>query len=260
MKNPGKPQVNSDFTATSSAALHTTADIEHTRINLGLLAKAERKALRWLVIRVPDSVHPDHLTLLGVLGAILTMIGLIAMNIAYSFVVFAILGLLLNWLGDSLDGTLARYRQIERPHIGYFIDHSCDLISQVFIFAGLGLSPHFTIFSAVLALSMYMLMSSYTYLKVMVIKEHNLSYGGMGATELRLGIACWALLEIAIGHQLVDTKFMKYALLDEVISIMWVAIFLCFVWMVKVDLAKAKTLFDKDPGTDFDNLGSRFKP
>ena len=232
----------SDATVTSEPEFH----MEHERVNRGLLANPERRALHWLAERTPAWVKPDHLTALGAAGAVLVMIGFVCANISPYFVSLVIFGLFLNWYGDSLDGTLARYRQIERPHFGYFIDHSCDLISQTFIFLGLGLSPYFTLRSALFALSMYLLMSSYTYLKVMILRTHQLSYGGMGATELRVVLACWSLIAIWADFDLTGTRLMGYPVLDEVVGAMWVIVFLGFIWMVRSDLSKFRHHFRQD--------------
>jgi archaetidylinositol phosphate synthase len=215
----------------------------HERINRGLLAEPERRTLRWLAERTPEWVKPDHLTTLGVAGSVLVLLGFVGANLSPFYLTATIVGLFLNWFGDSLDGTLARYRQIERPRFGYFIDHSCDLISQTLVFIGLGLSPYFTLFSALLALSMYFLMSSYTYLKVVVLNTHQLSYGGMGATELRVAIGCWGLIAIWVGPSLTQAAALHHPVLDEVIGGMWVLVFAGFLWMVRRDIRKFEKIF-----------------
>ena len=212
--------------------------MQHERVNRGFLAEPERRALRWLVERTPMWVRPDHLTAIGVAGALLAMIGFICAHLSPYFVSIVIIGLVLNWYGDSLDGTLARYRRIERPHFGYFIDHSCDLISQTLIFVGFGFSPFFTTRSALIALSMYLLMSSYTYLKVMSLKTHQLSYGGMGATELRVAFACWSIAAAWTHYDPTALKILSYPVLDEVTGALCLIVFLGFVWMVLSDLSR----------------------
>ena len=212
--------------------------MEHERFNRGLLAERERQALLWLATRTPRFICPDHLTLLGLTGGLLTAIGFAACHISPYFLALALFGLFLNWFGDSLDGTLARYRQIERPQFGYFVDHSCDLIAFTFIFLGLGLSPYFTLPSALFALSMYLLISSYTYLKVFIVRRHHLSYGGMGATELRLIIACWALFALWAGPDFIHAPFLNFQAIDLVISVLWILSFIGFMWIVVHDLSK----------------------
>lgn len=219
--------------------------VHHVRVNNSFLATHERRALLWLAARTPAAVTPDRLTFVGVAGAFLVLAGFAASRASPWFVSLAILGLLLNWLGDSLDGTLARYRKIERPNFGYFLDHCCDLISQTLMFVGLGISPYFTLFSALLALSMYLLMSSFTYLKVLILKTHHLSYHGMGATELRLMIAAWALFALWAGPGMIDARFMDIRWIDITIFTMWSLVFMAFVWKVWSDIRWLRPILDQ---------------
>ena len=220
----------------------------HVRVNNSFLATRERAILRWLAVRTPLQVTPDLLTLLGLFGAVLVMIGFAASLASNWFMCLAFFGLALNWLGDSLDGTLARYRKIERPDFGYFLDHSCDLISQTFIFVGLGFSPYFTVFSGLLALSMYLLMTSFTYLKVLILKTHHLSYYGVGATELRLLIIVWALFAVWFGPALIETRFMGPRIIDSVIFILWSFVFIAFMAKVWSDVRRFRPLLDQQAG------------
>jgi phosphatidylglycerophosphate synthase len=219
--------------------------VHHVRVNNSFLATHERNALLWLAARTPSAVTPDHLTLLGLIGAVLVLAGFVACRVSPWFVFLAILGLFLNWLGDSLDGTLARHRKIERPDFGYFLDHSCDLISQTFMFVGLGLSPYFTLFSALLALSMYLLMTSFTYLKVLILKTHHLSYYGMGATELRLLLTVWPLFALWYGPGLTEARFMDLRRIDMTIFTLWSLVFMAFIWKVWSDTRRFRSILDK---------------
>jgi phosphatidylglycerophosphate synthase len=137
-----------------------------------------------------------------------------------------------------LTAPLARYRSIERPHYGYFIDHSSDLIAQTLIIVGLGVSPYFTVASSLLVLSLYLLMSSYTYLRVVTESVHRLSYGGMGATEFRILIACWALFAAWFGPSIATTQAYGFAVLDIVIGGLSALTFLGFVVVIKKDLTR----------------------
>ncbi|MCC3245310.1 CDP-alcohol phosphatidyltransferase family protein [Methylocystis sp. WRRC1] len=210
----------------------------NVRINDSFLAIAERAALAALVRRLPSFVTPDHLTGIGLLGAVLTAAGFVACWWSNWFLVAVVFGLFLNWFGDSLDGTLARYRKIERPHYGYFVDHSADLIAQTLIVVGLGASPFFTVASSLLVLSLYLLMSSYTYLRVVTESIHRLSYGGMGATEFRILVACWALFAGWFGPGITTGRIMSFVALDVVIGALSACTFLIFVFIVRNDLAR----------------------
>src|SRR5919198_5149184 len=103
----------------------------HTRVNDILLGPLERPALQWLAAHMPAWITPDDCTLIGILGALLTLVSYGLSNLNPNFLWLASLGFFINWFGDSLDGTLARYRHIERPRYGYYIDHVIDVICQV---------------------------------------------------------------------------------------------------------------------------------
>ncbi len=208
------------------------------RINESFLALKERAALSALVRRLPHWATPDHLTAIGLGGAVLTLLSFVACRWSDVFLVGVVLGLFLNWFGDSLDGTLARHRSIERPHYGYFIDHSSDLIAQTLIIIGLGVSPFFTVASSLLVLSLYLLMSSYTYLRVVTESVHRLSYGGMGATEFRLLVAGWALFAAWFGPDIATAQAYGFAILDIVIGGLSTLTFLGFVIVIQKDLVR----------------------
>jgi len=158
----------------------------HKRINDILLGPLERPALQWLVAHMPGWVTPDICTLIGVLGAVIIMVSYLLTPISNNYLWFASLGFIINWFGDSLDGTLARYRQIERPNYGFFLDHIVDAINEVLIFIGLGLTPfiHFNI--ACLTLIAYLLLSILVYVTTCVTGEFKISYGKLGPTEIRV--------------------------------------------------------------------------
>ena len=98
------------------------------RVNDSVLGALERPALAWMAVRLPAAVVPDHLTAFGAVGAVLTAAGYVLSRRSLSWLWLACAGLFINWLGDSLDGTLARLRHIERPRYGFFIDHTSDSV------------------------------------------------------------------------------------------------------------------------------------
>src|ERR1700761_3011968 len=122
------------------------------RIQQSWLAASERRLLVAIATRLPSWIKPDQLTALGVAGALLTGTAYAGSVISPCLLWLAIIGLIINWFGDSLDGSLARVRRIERPCYGFFVDHTSDVISQAFIFVGLGLSPHMRFATACLLL------------------------------------------------------------------------------------------------------------
>ena len=120
-----------------------TKDIqEHKRINDILLGPLERPALHWLAENMPGWVTPDLLTAVGLMGSLIALAGYGLSSYDPLFLWLASLGFIINWFGDSLDGTLARYRHIERPIYGFYIDHSMDIVTEALFFIGLGISPY----------------------------------------------------------------------------------------------------------------------
>ena len=120
-----------------------TADI---RVNDTLLAPLERTALQWLCKQMPVWMTPDILTVIGFIGGLVMAAAYWLCNTNKNFLWIVDLGLLINWFGDSLDGSLARYRRIERFKYGYFVDHTVDITTQTIVLLGLGASPfvHFS--------------------------------------------------------------------------------------------------------------------
>ncbi len=161
-------------------------DHNHTRINNTLLGGPEKKALLWMAARMPAWISPDTLTLIGLLASLLIFISYTLTLFNHGFLWLASLGFLLQWFGDSMDGTLARYRKIERPRYGFFVDHIIDSISEALIFLGLGLSPYLRFDLALLALVSYLLLSTYVYLVTYVNGVFRISYARLGPTETRV--------------------------------------------------------------------------
>src|SRR5690242_20176248 len=153
-----------------------------------LLAKPEGVALTWIAERLPARVLPDHLTALGVLAALGIAITYVLSNDGNGWLLVGAALLVVQWLGDSLDGTLARTRKIERPRYGYYLDHLVDAISTALIGIGLGLSPHALLASGMLIVVVYLVLSINTYLETSVFGVFELGFGRVGPTEARLAL------------------------------------------------------------------------
>lgn len=155
------------------------------RIQQNLLARSERRLLNWICARLPGWVTPDLLTGIGMIGAFMVFGGYLASNMGDEWLWLAIAGYAVQWFGDSTDGSLARFRKIERPRYGYFLDHSCDGLATTLVVVGIGLSPYVTLEWALVALAGYLLLSIHAFLSVRVLGELKLSYMNAGPTELR---------------------------------------------------------------------------
>jgi phosphatidylglycerophosphate synthase len=159
---------------------------EHERVNDTLLDPLERPALEWLAAHLPPWMTPDGCTLIGAIGALVIFSGYALSTFNRDFLWLATFGFLVNWFGDSLDGTLARHRHIERPVYGFFIDHTMDAFNEVLIFLGLGLSPYISFSAACLVLIGYLLLSVLVYVRTCVAGEFKISYSKLGPTEFRM--------------------------------------------------------------------------
>jgi phosphatidylglycerophosphate synthase len=156
------------------------------RIHNSLVGAVERRTLAWLVQRAPSQITPDLLTAFGIFGAALTLVGYALTAWSPAFLWLASLGLVFHWLGDSLDGSLARFRKIERPRYGYFLDQSIDVVGNLLICVGMGLSAYVRMDVALLALAGYHALSIYSLVKACVSGELHISLAGWGPTEIRL--------------------------------------------------------------------------
>ena len=157
-----------------------------------LLARPEQRLLEAVARRLPAWVRPDHLTGLA-LGA------------AVAFAVAAATGrfgvaaglLVVQWLGDSLDGTLARVRKAERPRYGYYLDHLADAVATALIGLGLGLSAHMHLWTGLVLVVAYLALSINSYLETQALGRFSLGYGRLGPTEARIGLIALLLAAAA---------------------------------------------------------------
>lgn len=166
----------------------------HVRVNTGLLAAAEKRALVRMAERLPPWVNSDHLTLL----ALASMAGAGGAFWAAAWwrpaLAFVVVALALNWLGDSLDGTLARVRACQRPRYGYYVDHVLDLVGVSLLVGGLALSGFMSPLMALLVLVAYLLASAEVFLATAAQGTFRMSFAGVGPTELRIVLAIGALM------------------------------------------------------------------
>jgi phosphatidylglycerophosphate synthase len=151
-----------------------------------LLARHEKRVLTAIARRLPRWILPDDLTALGVAAAIGICIAYQATNADRAWLWVASALLIVHWLGDSLDGTLARVRGIERPRYGYYLDHLVDAVSTACIGLGLGLSPFMLLSTGALIVVAYLMLSINVYLESCALGRFSIGYGRIGPTEVRL--------------------------------------------------------------------------
>lgn len=165
-----------------------SGDPNHERTSEFLLRRLEARALPWLAERLPRAVVPDHMTLLGVVASAGIAAAYLLTNENPAWLWAASAGLVVQWFGDSLDGTLARHRGVERPRYGFYLDHVVDAFSTVAIGLGLGLSPYMLLSVALAIVIAYLVLSINVYLETHVYGEFSFGYGWLGPTEARLAL------------------------------------------------------------------------
>jgi archaetidylinositol phosphate synthase len=159
------------------------------RLQESFTAQAERKALVWLAARVPPWVNSDHLTLLGFAAMILAGASYALARTNRWGLILASIFLALNWFGDSLDGTLARVRNRQRPRYGFYVDHMIDTVGGFFLMGGLAISG---IVDWRIALGMFiafLMLSVEVYLAACTLGTFRLSFAKLGPTEIRILLA-----------------------------------------------------------------------
>ncbi len=159
------------------------------RIHKSLLARAEKRTLLWLAERTPERISSDYLTLFGFTAQVMTGVSYALARGNRYWLLAGIIFLALNWLGDSLDGTLARVRQRQRPRYGFYVDHMVDSLGALALMGGLALSGYMYPHIAIGLLVAFLLLSIQSYLATYTLGEFQLSFWSFGPTELRILLA-----------------------------------------------------------------------
>jgi phosphatidylglycerophosphate synthase len=202
------------------------------RIHNSLVSGVERQALAWLVRRIPARVTPDGLTAFGIFGAFVTFVGYALTAWSPTFLWLASLGLVFHWLGDSLDGSLARFRKIERPRYGYFLDQTVDVIGNVLICVGMGLTAYVRMDAALLAMAGYHALSIYSLVRACVSGEFHVSLAGTGPTETRLLIVMMNTMIFFFGAPLFVVAGIAMTWCDITVILMTAGYFVTFVYFL----------------------------
>lgn len=203
-----------------------------SRVNTSWLLPFERPLVSWLVVKLPAAVKPDHLTITGFAGALTCGLAYSASSLSPHFLWLANAGLIINKFGDSLDGNLARFRNIERPRYGFFIDNTTDVLSEACIFLGLGASPYMLFDTACLALLSFYIVSLFTFIRAVTCQVFQISYHGIGPTEIHFGLLCYNIYLLTIGPWSMKTRFGPMSPIDAFVIIVFIAVLVSFVVMI----------------------------
>jgi len=208
-----------------------------------LVARFEQWALPRLAARLPRWVLPDHLTGLGIVAATFIMICYMKSNDDRAWLWGAIVGLVLHWFGDSLDGTLARVRRIQRPRYGFYLDHLTDAYATVALGLGLGFSPFMLLSVALAGVVAYLVLSINVYLETYIFGVFRYGYGVLGPTEARLLLITLNLVALFVSplpFTLYGVRFTVFDVGGIVVTIVMIALLLRRAFRNLGELAKAE--------------------
>ena len=178
-----------------------------------MLAGLEKRALVWMAHRMPAWVNSDHLTLVGFLAMALAGLSYWYARYSRAGLMLAIAALAVNWFGDSLDGTLARVRNRQRPRYGFYVDHITDAFGTFFLIGGIGLSGYMSPGISLGLVIVYFLLSIEVYLATYTLGTFHLSFWKFSPTELRL-LLCAGNIALWIRGPAVVLFGQKYLLFD----------------------------------------------
>lgn len=219
-------------------------DPNHKREPKYLLRGFEQAVLPLIARKLPWWLTPDHLTVTGLVACIGICICYAYSGAQPVLLLVACVLFVVNWFGDSLDGTLARVRRIERPRYGYYLDHVVDMISAAAVCVGLGLSPHMSLGTATAALIVYYLLSINVFLETLVLRSFQYGYGYVGPTEMRIVLICLSVgLYLGVNPR-VNVLGWNLALLDV---LGWVAGLVGLGMLCARVLRNLRTLSELDP-------------
>ena len=173
--------------------MNTIPVSEHIREHRSLLAGAEKRTLVWIAKRLPRWVSSDQLTLLGLLSMFFAGCCYWASRWHKETLPLVVVALALNWFGDSLDGTLARVRNHQRPRYGFYVDHVIDILGMLFLLGGLALSGFMSSLITLGLLVAYLMVTAEVFLTTCVKGIFRLASLGFGPTELRIVLSVGTL-------------------------------------------------------------------
>ena len=173
---------------------------EHVREHHSLLAAVEKRLLIRIAQHLPIQIHSDHLTGLAIAAMALAGAGYAMARWDVRAIWIVVFALAVNWFGDSLDGTVARVRGVERPRYGFYLDHVLDIIGITFLMAGLAASGYMTPLIALSVLVTYLLVSGEVFLATAVRGVFRMASFGVGPTELRILLAIGSIALLGNPH------------------------------------------------------------
>ena len=221
---------------------------EESRLHDSPLARYERGVLDWIVRRLPGFVTPDLLTAFGFFGAFVTFLGYALCVWSGQFLWLASAGLAMNWFGDSLDGSLARYRRIERPRYGFFLDQNVDVFGNLLIGGGLAASPFVRVEPAALAIIGYQALTIYVLIRLRLDGVFRVTVLNSGPTEMRLLLVLMNSMILFFGAPRWNLWGLTFAWCDVTVGLFGIGFLVVFAFLIMSDGARLRMEDDLSRG------------
>ena len=205
------------------------------RYNVSFISRYERIALDWIVARLPVGVTPDGLTAFGLLGAFITFVGYGLCVFSDHFLWLASAGLIMHWFGDSLDGSLARFRRLERPRYGFFLDQNVDVFGNLLIVGGMAASPYIRLEPAVLALFGYQALTIHVLVRLNLDGVFQVSVLNSGPTEMRMLIILMNILILNFGAPVWILFGVSFAWCDITVGLFGLGMLCAFAYLILIE-------------------------
>lgn len=203
----------------------------------------EQVAIGWLLPRLPTWATPDRMTALGIFGAAVTFVGYVLGATVVEFLWLANLGLMIHWFGDSLDGSIARYRKIERPRYGFFIDQNVDVLGNLLIGGGLALSSYVRAETAFFALFGYQSLAIFSLTRMALDHTFRVTLLHFGPTEIRALLILMNLLILSFGAPDWVIAGVEFTWCDVTVGLFALGFLVGFLYLVTIN---ARRLRDED--------------
>lgn len=215
-----------------------------SRIQKSVLSKLEKKALIYIAEKLPSSITSDHMTMLGLIGSLLAGIGYVLSNYGKGFLWLSSFGFIVNWFGDSLDGTIARVRNKQRPIYGFYLDHHVDAITTFIICIGAGISPFVSLDVSLFIMGGYFMMSIFVYINTYLNGSFKISYGGFGPTEFRIAVIIVNALFFFLPSRnpVIELPMLSIRLFDFIALIIGIILLLIYFISFIVELKKYRKI------------------
>ena len=213
------------------------------RVQGNIVNACERRFLDWACSVMPEQVTSDHLTLFGVFGAVVVCAGYVTSRTDPHYLWLSVAGYVVHWFGDSLDGSLARYRRTTRPRYGYFLDHSVDALCIILMVGGMGLSPYVRTDVALIVVIGYLALSIHVFLKNHVTGTFQLSFLAIGPTELRIGfvaVTVWMNVQGVAELHFGPAVLSSYDVVLLGLAVAFLGLFAVNTWAMVLDLRTAE--------------------